>query len=287
VNFVDPSGLRMSDGGTFGIVFFISLGGGGGGGGGIRGIAVKIAKKVASGVLSKIKSVFSVPGARTPPFNPGSFPSISLGDLIRGLPVGIGVKVDPRTPDLNPNATRVGGVSNFLSQDPDKPLTDLPAVKIWGTLYLVFNSIDEAAFHALDMYNHTSRRINREFGGYICEVTSPLDRPLGSPPRYIYTWVQGREEGVKINNAPCPLNTRGVGDWHTHGRYSPKFISEDFSPYDRLNTNFQSQWGTSIDSRLGTSISYLGTPSRRILIFYPKGTITTDGTVFVLSRRTR
>jgi RHS repeat-associated protein len=102
VNFVDPNGLQMSID-WWEIGGFISFGGRGGrGGGGIIAIGIKIADKVAKGVISKIRGIFSRRAARTPPFNPGPSPSISLGDILNKIipNLGIGVNIDPRTPPL-------------------------------------------------------------------------------------------------------------------------------------------------------------------------------------------
>jgi RHS repeat-associated protein len=98
INHVDPAGLFFG----FIIGALIAIG----------TAIVGVAKKVAKRVIARVRS--SGPGARTPPFNPGNTPSISLGDLLGKIRIGIGVNVSPITPPFLKRSL-LSSTSGFLA----------------------------------------------------------------------------------------------------------------------------------------------------------------------------
>jgi RHS repeat-associated protein len=98
INHVDPAGLLPSIDSPIQIV--------GGWGGAVVSVIIRV---ISGGRIGPAPT-----GGRTPPINPGSPPSISLGDLLGNIPLGIRVKVDPRTPPLvrGFNDSSVGGVGD-------------------------------------------------------------------------------------------------------------------------------------------------------------------------------
>jgi RHS repeat-associated protein len=186
-----------------------------------------------------------------------------------------------KTPPIFGSLT--GGVGRFLAtetgvQQQSKPPTD--SISILGKLYTIYGSVHDAAIAALNKYNpiSRSRAVNKEHGGNICVVTSPLYK--GQVGGFIFTDTVGAIDTVDPDNAPCPAGTNRVGAWHTHGAYDRRYLSEVFSPDDKIwsNDNFA----------LGVSAFYVATPGRQIKLFIPAGVPgTTRGRVYPLGERTR
>jgi hypothetical protein len=71
-----------------------------------------------------------------------------------------------------------------------------------------------------------------------------------------------------------------VSDWHTHGADNPDFLGEIFSPDDKIDANnkFAS----------GVRASYLATPRRKIMVFFPAGVPgTEEGITYTYTRRSQ
>jgi len=206
---------------------------------------------------------------------PGKIGQIAGAIITAGLSWGSNF----RTPTTFPQGTGVGGVSNFIKRKARERPRKLPSFgSIAGRFHAIYDSASEAAEGALDAYNPVSRRENREYGGNICETTINLN---GSP-QFIYTAKRGTVDSVEPNEVPCPLGTRRVRAWHTHGGHDPHFGtgSEIFSPDDKLWSN--NNYATGVDA------FYVATPNRRIKVFFPAGVPGTEsGTIYTYPRTRR
>ena len=158
-------------------------------------------------VFSRVRGGSSRSGARTPPFNPGNTPSISLGGLLRKIPIGIGVNIDPRTPpfvrglaELDDAETwewsGVGALSRFLqSGGANTPLSgdDLKAaddaISLANKLTKPGGGCDQAlkkgygidSLNALvRKYNTTGNNVNI-FRGNDSEPAHVEAKPIGDP----------------------------------------------------------------------------------------------------------
>jgi hypothetical protein len=129
----------------------------------------------------------------------------------------------------------------------------------------MYASADNAAIAVLSEINPTSIAEDREYGGKICQ------REGSDLEDYFYT-IPARGEATHLPTMAsglCPLRSRVVGDYHTHGAYRPKFDNENFSDRkgDRPNDKGGNEDGW--PPFYGKNIGYLGTPSGRIKRYDP------------------
>jgi RHS repeat-associated protein len=110
-----------------------------------------------------------------------------------------------------------------------------------------YDTDDSAGEAAIRDINPMSIREDIEYAGRVC---------LNSDGTYTYTPPNRGTKNTSTSGS-CPADTKGSGDYHTHGADDPQYHSEDFSPLD-------------MDLHMGDGGNrYLGTPSGAIKVFNP------------------
>lgn len=157
----------------------------------------------------------------------------------------------PTLPSAGSGTSAAGGLTTSCAKSTNGP----------------YNTADEAARGALGQANPASQRDNLEYSGLIYQ---------GADGKYYYTGpAKGTDQGANpLRQAPAPLGTTVVGDYHTHGDYSTAdpvsgaairtadrskdaFNSDQFSSQDKSDNLKQGYPG------------YLGTPSGTLRKYDP------------------
>jgi len=132
-----------------------------------------------------------------------------------------------------------------------------------------YKNIECAGFDAVWDYNQTSKKVNREYGGWIYENMN--DHTFS----YVEA-IQGGPAGIYISTfKPIPSGTKIVGYYHTHGAYDRAYNSPGNPDPGKPGYKWRLD-GSEVFSSADKSVAqtygtaFVGTPQGTTQVYYPK-----------------